>query len=119
MASAASGTTIAAPVGFHESNDLVAVSRFHCEVTIDAGGARVRDLESRNGTVLDGVVAELERGAPALEPGVRPRVTLRGRQLLRARGRRQRDQEDEHTHAHPSYRNCVWPERSKWAIGPP
>jgi two-component system response regulator GlrR len=46
-------------IGSHESNDLLladgAVSRFHCEITIDERGARVRDLGSRNGTMLDGV----------------------------------------------------------------
>jgi DNA-binding NtrC family response regulator len=46
-------------VGFHPSNDLVVedatVSRFHCEVRIGEDGARVRDLDSRNGTVVDGV----------------------------------------------------------------
>jgi DNA-binding NtrC family response regulator len=46
-------------VGFHPSNDLVVedptVSRFHCEVRITDDGAHVRDLDSRNGTVLDGV----------------------------------------------------------------
>jgi DNA-binding NtrC family response regulator len=46
-------------IGSHESNDLVlsddTVSRFHCEVRIASDGARVRDLGSRNGTVLDGV----------------------------------------------------------------
>src|SRR5260370_24152566 len=46
-------------IGFHPSNDLViedaTVSRFHCEVRIGEDGARVRDLDSRNGTILDGV----------------------------------------------------------------
>jgi hypothetical protein len=46
-------------IGSHESNDLVlddpAISRFHCEVRPDARGFRVRDLESKNGTALDGV----------------------------------------------------------------
>jgi two-component system, NtrC family, response regulator GlrR len=46
-------------IGFHESNDFViqdpTVSRFHCEVRVEGAAARVRDLESRNGTVLDGV----------------------------------------------------------------
>ena len=31
------------------------MSRFHCEVVIDDSGVHVRDLQSRNGTVLDGV----------------------------------------------------------------
>jgi DNA-binding NtrC family response regulator len=46
-------------IGSHPSNNLVidepTVSRFHCEVLIDARGARLRDLESRNGTIVDGV----------------------------------------------------------------
>src|ERR1700750_942335 len=45
-------------IGFHPSNDLVVedatVSRFHCEVRIGDEGAKVRDLDSRNGTVVDG-----------------------------------------------------------------
>ena len=47
-------------IGSHPRNDLVVddptVSRFHCEVVIDDGGVHVRDLQSRNGTVLDGVL---------------------------------------------------------------
>ncbi len=46
-------------VGSHPSNDLViedpTVSRFHCEIRITPQGAVVRDLDSRNGTMLDGV----------------------------------------------------------------
>jgi DNA-binding NtrC family response regulator len=46
-------------IGKHESCDVVlcddTVSRFHCDVTIEGGRAVVRDLESRNGTLLDGV----------------------------------------------------------------
>jgi two-component system, NtrC family, response regulator GlrR len=46
-------------IGHHALNDLVVkdgtVSRFHCEVRLDEGRARVRDLDSRNGTVVDGV----------------------------------------------------------------
>jgi DNA-binding NtrC family response regulator len=46
-------------IGSHPSNDVVldddTVSRFHCEIRIEQGAALVRDLESRNGTVLDGV----------------------------------------------------------------
>ncbi len=46
-------------LGSHASNDVVlddpAVSRFHCEVLVGGEGARVRDLDSKNGTVLDGV----------------------------------------------------------------
>jgi DNA-binding NtrC family response regulator len=46
-------------IGHHALNDLVVkdatVSRFHCEVWIDGGRVRVRDLGSRNGTIVDGV----------------------------------------------------------------
>jgi DNA-binding NtrC family response regulator len=46
-------------IGSHHSNNLIiddpTVSRFHCEIVLDSAGARVRDLQSRNGTVLDGV----------------------------------------------------------------
>ncbi len=47
-------------IGSHHRNDLIVedptVSRFHCEIVVDESGVRVRDLKSRNGTVLDGVV---------------------------------------------------------------
>jgi DNA-binding NtrC family response regulator len=46
-------------IGSLQSNDLVLddsmVSRFHCEIAIGERGAKLRDLGSRNGTVLDGV----------------------------------------------------------------
>jgi two-component system, NtrC family, response regulator GlrR len=46
-------------IGAHDSNTLVladrTVSRFHCEIRIDATGARIRDLGSENGTTVDGV----------------------------------------------------------------
>jgi DNA-binding NtrC family response regulator len=35
--------------------DVPTVSRFHCEIRVDAGGARIVDLGSLNGTVVDGV----------------------------------------------------------------
>src|SRR5262245_61768141 len=45
-------------IGSHESNDLrlgdATVSRFHCELVRDPRGLRVRDLESKNGTAVDG-----------------------------------------------------------------
>jgi DNA-binding NtrC family response regulator len=48
-----------AVIGSHESADLVlhdrTVSRFHCELSVEDGRVAVRDLESRNGTVIDGV----------------------------------------------------------------
>jgi two-component system, NtrC family, response regulator GlrR len=47
-------------IGSHASNDVViddpTVSRFHCEIHVDGSRAFVRDLESRNGTVVDGVL---------------------------------------------------------------
>jgi DNA-binding NtrC family response regulator len=46
-------------IGTHESADLVlhddTVSRFHCEICLVDGKPTVRDLGSRNGTLLDGV----------------------------------------------------------------
>jgi DNA-binding NtrC family response regulator len=46
-------------IGSHASNDVrieqPTVSRFHCEIQLTPRGAMVRDLGSRNGTVLDGV----------------------------------------------------------------
>ena len=47
-------------IGSHHRNDLIiddpTVSRFHCEIVIAEDRVRVRDLDSRNGTVLDGVI---------------------------------------------------------------
>jgi two-component system response regulator GlrR len=46
-------------VGSHALNDFVVedptVSRFHCELEVGTDGVQVRDLGSRNGTVVDGV----------------------------------------------------------------
>ena len=46
-------------VGTHESADLRlgdrTVSRFHCEIAIVEGAATIRDLDSTNGTEVDGV----------------------------------------------------------------
>ena len=57
-------------IGQHSSNDLVlpdrTVSRFHCEILLDGGAARIRDLGSRNGTWVEGtrvVEAWLRDGA--------------------------------------------------------
>jgi DNA-binding NtrC family response regulator len=67
-------------VGSHPSNDLVidepTVSRFHCEIQVDARGTRVRDLDSKNGTLLDGtkVIEGFLRGGSLLRLG---RSTLR------------------------------------------
>ncbi len=55
-------------IGTHKSADFVledaAVSRFHCEITIVNGRARIHDLGSRNGTVVDGVHVETAYLAP-------------------------------------------------------
>ncbi len=49
----------ACSMGSHPSNELTlkdpTVSRFHCELRVDAHGARVKDLGSKNGTWVDGV----------------------------------------------------------------
>jgi transcriptional regulator with PAS, ATPase and Fis domain len=49
----------ACTIGSAENNDLVieqpTVSRFHCQISISPEGARIKDLGSRNGTVVDGV----------------------------------------------------------------
>ena len=46
-------------IGSHPRNDLVledpTVSRFHCEIRLTAQGPVLRDLGSRNGTMVDGV----------------------------------------------------------------
>jgi two-component system response regulator GlrR len=62
-------------IGSHPSCDLAlddgTVSRFHCEISIDDRGPRVRDLDSRNGTVLDGtrVIHAYLRGDSRLHLG--------------------------------------------------
>jgi two-component system, NtrC family, response regulator GlrR len=67
-------------IGSHELNNVViahpTVSRFHCELKIDARGVRIRDLGSRNGTIVDGVLVmdAFLRGGSVLQLG---RVTLR------------------------------------------
>jgi two-component system, NtrC family, response regulator GlrR len=46
-------------IGSERTNDLVidhnTISRFHCEIVIGENGARVIDMKSRNGTIVDGV----------------------------------------------------------------
>src|SRR5262245_26156426 len=46
-------------IGSHPSNDVVledaTVSRFHCEIQLDEGRARVVDLHSENGVMVEGV----------------------------------------------------------------
>jgi DNA-binding NtrC family response regulator len=60
-------------LGTHPSNDMVfqdpTLSRFHCEITIEGGQALVRDLGSRNGTLVGGV--------PVLAAYLRSGVQLR------------------------------------------
>ena len=74
-------------IGSLARNDVViddpTVSRFHCEISIDGGGARVRDLESRNGTLLDGVLVRdaYLRAGSVLQLG---RVSLRFRPVDRS-----------------------------------
>src|SRR5262245_28554172 len=62
---AAAGTTFTSTldrcaVGSHALNELViddkTVSRFHCEIRLEARAAVIRDLGSRNRTVVDGLV---------------------------------------------------------------
>jgi two-component system response regulator GlrR len=57
-----SGESERAGIGAHPSNDLVlasdTVSRFHCELVSEGNGVRVRDLGSKNGTIVDGVRIE-------------------------------------------------------------
>ncbi|HUH05660.1 MAG TPA: sigma 54-interacting transcriptional regulator [Kofleriaceae bacterium] len=52
-------------VGTHRSADLIltdrTVSRFHCELVIDGDALQLRDLGSRNGTVIDNVEVEAVR----------------------------------------------------------
>ena len=62
-------------IGSHPLNDLViedpTVSRFHCEIRISPQGPVVRDLGSRNGTILDGVqvLAGIPRSGSMLRLG--------------------------------------------------
>ncbi len=57
-------------VGVHPSNEVrlddARVSRFHCELRVHPRGVQVRDLGSRNGTLVDGVRVDqawVEHGA--------------------------------------------------------
>jgi two-component system, NtrC family, response regulator GlrR len=62
-------------IGSHESNDVVIadplVSRFHCEIRAIESGLSIRDLGSRNGTIVDGVqvVEALVRDGSAIRIG--------------------------------------------------
>ncbi len=74
-------------IGSLARNDVVVddptVSRFHCEIFIEGGSARVRDLESRNGTMVDGVLVRdaYLRAGSVLQLG---RVSLRFRPVERS-----------------------------------
>ncbi len=54
------GSTVT--IGTHPLTDLAlqdkTMSRFHCEIGLESGRARIRDLGSRNGTEVDGVAIE-------------------------------------------------------------
>ncbi len=69
-------------VGSGTGNDVIlddpTVSRFHCEIQTDGSGARILDLSSRNGTLLDGVLVRdaYLRAGSVLQLG---RVSLRFR----------------------------------------
>jgi DNA-binding NtrC family response regulator len=62
-------------IGSFANNDFViedaTVSRYHCEIRIDDDGARAVDLQSRNGTFIDGVqvVEGFLRGGSILRLG--------------------------------------------------
>jgi DNA-binding NtrC family response regulator len=67
-------------IGSHGLNDLIfeeeTVSRFHCEIQVAAEGVLVKDLDSVNGVILDGVQVKeaFLRGGSVLRLG---RVVLR------------------------------------------
>jgi len=52
-------TSATCTIGVHDRNDFVltdpTVSRFHAEIEVSPRGARLRDLDSRNGSFVDGV----------------------------------------------------------------
>ena len=69
-ARAFASTSDRAVIGTHESCDVAladrTVSRFHCEIVVRDGRAHLRDLGSKNGTLVDGVSvveAHLDDGA--------------------------------------------------------
>ena len=49
-------------IGSHESNEVAiadpSMSRFHCDIVITGGRARLVDLGSKNGSLIDGVAVE-------------------------------------------------------------
>ena len=58
-------------VGRNPTNDVrlteASVSSFHCEIEVDAQGARVRDLQSTNGTRVNNAPVELAEVRPGDE----------------------------------------------------
>jgi two-component system response regulator GlrR len=84
-------------IGACESCDLVlgddTVSRFHCEVLIEPGGSRIRDLGSVNGVFVDGirVLDAFLRGGSLIRLGCTVlRFQYAGRRVPVARSRRTR-----------------------------
>lgn len=80
MGSHHESTTDRSTVGSHASCDLNisdnTVSRFHCEIIMDKRHARIRDLGSKNGTIVDGL--------RIVEAFLKNQSTLRlGRSVLR------------------------------------
>jgi two-component system, NtrC family, response regulator GlrR len=78
---ASEGRTVV--VGTHRSADFIladtTMSRFHCEIGLDGGKPFLRDLGSRNGTLVDGVpvqAAPLRDGAVITLGRTRVRVEL-------------------------------------------
>ena len=67
-------------IGSHAGNEIViddsSISRSHCELRVEQGHVRIHDLDSTNGTVLDGVrvIAGYVRDGSTLQLG---RSTLR------------------------------------------
>ena len=78
LAYTSTGATCA--IGSHVGNEIViddaSISRSHCELRVEQGHVRIHDLDSTNGTVLDGVrvVAGYVRDGSTIQLG---RSTLR------------------------------------------
>ena len=62
----------ACSIGSHPSNDFnlddPTVSRFHCEIRVGPKGARVKDLDSTDGVLVDGVQETFQVAASLLKP---------------------------------------------------
>jgi len=76
-------------IGRHPNNDVVLddpkVSRFHAEILSTQGGAEVRDLETTNGTRLDGRLISRARLSTGSEIGIGSFVFIFGGDSLLAR----------------------------------